>query len=320
MKLPIQHGFKKTLGALSVLALSVACSVNAAPWDHLSSEQLEQQLTVKFAEGKYSPKGADSCLMCHKKNEHVMAIFDGVHGNTSNSQSPMAGLQCESCHGPMGNHNKGGKEPMITFGAESKLSASAQNSTCLSCHNDPEQMAWHTSTHNLEEVACADCHSIHSAQDKALDPLLINDTCTSCHLKQGADIHKRSSHPLMMDQMTCVSCHNPHGSLTESALVGTSLNDTCYECHAEKRGPFLFEHAPVMENCANCHDAHGSVNEDLLESRVPQLCQQCHADDGHGDRVTPQAGMDAFGSGKSCMNCHSQIHGSNHVNGSLFAQ
>ncbi|WP_252346028.1 hypothetical protein, partial [Shewanella indica] len=28
----------------------------------------------------------------------------------------MAGLQCEACHGPMGKHNRGGKEPMISFG------------------------------------------------------------------------------------------------------------------------------------------------------------------------------------------------------------
>ena len=36
------------------------------------------------------------------------------------------------------------------------------------------------------------------------------------------------------------------------------LNDTCYDCHAEFRGPYLWEHAPVPEDCSNCHDPHGS--------------------------------------------------------------
>ncbi|WP_373289302.1 multiheme c-type cytochrome, partial [Shewanella carassii] len=145
-------------------------SVNAAPWDDLGEAELEQVLTQKFSEGKYSPKGADSCLMCHKKDPKVMALFQGVHGVLDNSRSPMAGLQCEACHGPMGKHNRGGKEPMISFGPESKLSADSQNSVCLGCHNDPKQMAWHNSLHNLEQVACADCHQVHAAEDPMLNP------------------------------------------------------------------------------------------------------------------------------------------------------
>ena len=228
----------------------------------------------------------------------------------------MAGLQCEACHGPLGAHNKGGKEPMIAFGKESKLSAQSQNSVCLGCHNDPKQMAWHSSSHNLDEVACSDCHNIHTDNDPVMDKLTVNDTCTSCHTQQKSDMNKRSSHPMKWDQMTCIDCHNPHGSMSESSLNHATVNDTCYSCHGEKRGPVLWEHAPVTENCANCHNPHGSVNEAMLTQRAPQLCQQCHMDDGHASRVVQQSGSDAFGGGKSCLNCHSQIHGSNHPAGS----
>ncbi|MGL5729345.1 MAG: DmsE family decaheme c-type cytochrome, partial [Plesiomonas sp.] len=292
----------------------------ATPWENLDAKQLEQQLSEKFTKGEYSPKGADSCLMCHKKNTQVMDIFQGVHGDLNNSRSPMAGMQCEACHGPLGLHNRGGKEPMISFSPDSKLSPQSQNSVCQGCHNDPKQMAWHNSTHNLEEVACVDCHQIHAAKDPALDRLTVNETCTACHSSAKADMNKRSSHPLKWDQMTCIDCHNPHGSMTESALIKPSLNETCAECHAEKRGPFLWEHAPVVEDCSSCHTPHGSVNNSLLKARVPQLCQQCHADDGHASRLTNQAGQDAFSAGKSCLNCHSKIHGSNHPAGSNFAR
>ena len=290
----------------------------ATPWDELGSDKLEAILVDKFSAGEYSPKGADSCLMCHRRSDKVMAIFDGEHGQNNSNKSPMAGLQCEACHGPQGQHNKGGKEPMISFGAVSKLSANAQNTVCQGCHNDAQQMAWHTSTHNLEEIACSDCHQVHSANDPVMDKLLVNDTCTSCHSKEKADMNKRSSHPLKWDQMTCIDCHAPHGSMSESALTKPTVNDTCYSCHAEKRGPFLWEHPPVTEDCVTCHNPHGSVNDDLLNHRVPQLCQQCHANDGHASRVVPEPGMDAFGGGKSCLNCHGQIHGSNHPSGSLL--
>ena len=253
-----------------------------------------------------------------------MAIFAGVHGNSSQTNSPMAGLQCEACHGPLGKHNKAGKEPMIAFGEASKLSAQSQNSVCLGCHNNPEQMAWHSSSHNLDEVACSDCHSIHTDKDPVMDPLTVNDSCTSCHTQQKSAINKRSSHPLKWDRMTCVDCHNPHGSLSESALKHSTINDTCYSCHGEKRGPVLWEHAPVTENCANCHNPHGSVNEGMLKTRAPQLCQQCHASPHSGQPQfgnTDQGstvGGNAFTGGRSCLNCHNQIHGSNHPSGKLF--
>ncbi|MCL1097044.1 DmsE family decaheme c-type cytochrome, partial [Shewanella gelidii] len=242
----MQLRIENILRGIFILMMSFA--VQSAPWDTLTPEQLEQQLEQKFAEGKYSKKGADTCLMCHKKNEHVMAIFEGTHGQASHPQSPMANLQCEACHGPIGQHNRGGKEPMIAFGPNSQLPAASQNSVCLSCHNDAEQMAWHGSSHNLDEVACSDCHQVHVAQDPILAKENINTACTSCHLDAKADMNKRSSHPMKWDDMTCIDCHNPHGSMGESALNHTTINDTCYSCHADKRGPVLWEHAPVTEN------------------------------------------------------------------------
>ena len=58
--------------------------------------------------------------------------------------------------------------------------------------------------------------------------------------------------------MTCSSCHNVHGSTNVRLLrAGTTIDESCTSCHAEKRGPFLWEHAPVAESCTTCHDPHG---------------------------------------------------------------
>lgn len=315
-----------TLLAMMVLAFCLSAPVQAAKWDaKMTPDEVEATLDKKFAEGKYSPKGADSCLMCHRRSEKVMDLFKGVHGAIESSKSPMAGLQCEACHGPMGNHNRGGNEPVIAFGKDSTLSAEKQNSVCLSCHQDDNRMSWNSSHHDNADVACASCHSVHTANDPILDKKTENEVCTSCHTKAKADMHKRSSHPLKWDQMTCSDCHNPHGSLSDSDLVKPSINETCYSCHAEKRGPKLWEHAPVTENCVSCHSPHGSVNDGMLKTRAPQLCQQCHASDGHASNAyLGNTGMgsnvndNAFTGGRSCLNCHNQIHGSNHPSGKLL--
>jgi DmsE family decaheme c-type cytochrome len=133
------------------------------------------------------------------------------------------------------------------------------------------------------------------------------DTCFQCHKDRRAQMFRSSHMPLREGKITCSDCHNPHGSATEALLKEDSINDNCYKCHAEKRGPFLFEHAPVRENCLNCHDPHGSINEYSLKLSRPRLCFECHGF-GHG----PTAGINSpYTMGRSCQNCHTQIHGTN---------
>jgi len=121
--------------------------------------------------------------------------------------------------------------------------------------------------------------------------------------------------------MTCTSCHNPHGTVTPSLLKEVSLNNTCFNCHAEKRGPFLWTHPPVSENCANCHDPHGSNHESMLKVAKPRLCQQCHIETRH---PTNPYGRDTgslkYVMGRSCVSCHANIHGSNHPSGFAFTR
>ncbi|WP_238786942.1 DmsE family decaheme c-type cytochrome [Ferrimonas lipolytica] len=279
------------------------------------ANEVETQLLTKFEAGQYSSKGADSCLMCHKKDDTVTAIFSGVHGDTGRSDGPMAQLQCESCHGPQGKH-KGKNEPMIQFGADGNVSAELQDSVCLSCHQDSERMAWHDSLHTQEEISCVSCHSVHTAADPILKRGNEVASCTECHTEQKLDMHKRSSHPLAQGAMVCSDCHAPHGSLSDASLKQTTVNESCYDCHAEKRGPFLWEHEAVIDDCSNCHNPHGAVNDNMLKRKAPQLCQNCHQPDGHQFNVEQPEGV--FTSGQSCMNCHSKVHGSNHPSGNYL--
>jgi DmsE family decaheme c-type cytochrome len=122
--------------------------------------------------------------------------------------------------------------------------------------------------------------------------------------------------PVREGKLECLSCHNPHGSAGPSLLAEYSVNENCYRCHAERRGPFLWEHPPVREGCTNCHDPHGSIYDRLLLRDTPRLCQECHNIAEHP--------AEPFGSGaryvynRSCLNCHATIHGSNHPSGHVF--
>jgi DmsE family decaheme c-type cytochrome len=105
--------------------------------------------------------------------------------------------------------------------------------------------------------------------------------------------------------------------------AGGSVPEFCYTCHAEKRGPYLWDHAPVTENCSNCHDPHGTNNDRMLVAKRPFLCQRCHVTSRHpptvyeGYALSNGTGADRI-TGRSCVVCHNQIHGSNSPSGKAF--
>jgi len=281
---------------------------------------------------EYSKKGADTCLGCHDEESvfPVMDIFKTPHGNTASKSSPLGQLQCESCHGAAGDHTKKRiregetREPMIGFGRGSDVPVSERNKICISCHQKTEKAHWAGSSHQVGDVACSDCHQIHAKVDPIQKKNEQIEVCGGCHQTQKLAANRFSTHPLKYgQQMGCTDCHTPHGSLNDHQLIAETTNDTCFNCHAEKRGPFLWEHEPAAEDCNLCHAPHGSNQKAMLVQKSPFLCQNCHSSDGHpslaqGSDVqsAPFSSSSTFLLGRSCSNCHSKVHGSNHPSGS----
>jgi DmsE family decaheme c-type cytochrome len=276
---------------------------------------------------EYSRSGADSCVLCHGEGSEkpVVAIFQTKHGSQADPATPFSNLQCETCHGPGKEHARAQRRgqdgnPPVTFGPGAATPVAEQNQVCLGCHKSGGRLAWFGSTHESENLSCASCHQVHAKRDRVFDALAQQETCFSCHLKKRADTLKSSSHPLRFGSMTCSSCHDPHNGNNDFLLQRSSVNLTCYLCHAEKRGPFLWEHAPASEDCTLCHRPHGSNHQAMLVKRPPPLCQQCHSPAGHpSEAYSSEESDDNFNNrfllGRSCLNCHSQVHGSNHPSG-----
>ena len=260
------------------------------------------------------------CLMCHRDSadKPVHAIFKTPHGQLNGGGA--AG--CVSCHGASNEHQRGPTRnpPDRSFGPKWALPVAEGNGVCLECHNKESQMFWLGGVHEQEELACTDCHNAHVPRDPMLTADGQLDQCLTCHTRQQAQLRLPSRHPILEGKTACTDCHNPHGSSTESMLTAPTLNDNCYECHQDKRGPHLWEHQPVSEDCSYCHNPHGSVQPSLLTARGPFLCQQCHSANFHPSqafdgRSTTNSSSNAYILGKNCLNCHSQVHGSNHPSG-----
>lgn len=251
--------------------------------------------------------GMEVCASCHEDAVKAFKLTPHAKGAES----------CENCHGPGKAHvdGDGDKSKIRLF---KTLSASESSAVCQDCHSKAGQKHWVGSSHDSRGVACVNCHNPHpkGAVPKALLAKSQFELCTGCHLQKKAQLMRSGHMPLREGKLQCATCHNPHGTPNDKMLLQTSVQQNCYTCHAEKRGPFLWEHAPVRENCVNCHDAHGTINDKLLKVKMPLLCQQCHQTSSHPGPAYPAMSRYAFN--QACTQCHPMIHGSIHPSGNRF--
>jgi predicted CXXCH cytochrome family protein len=300
-------------------------------------------------EGDYT--GGKNCTNCHKTAEdsferspHAIFMRDPHNGPDKTG--------CEGCHGPSKQHVAHRKEEeglyqnVISY-AHSKPEEIA--AACLRCHNDTlTESHWKRTEHAHAGVSCTTCHQIHWADrlgkerivatsdvknDKFTadlakaehepiwpnqpDPKALLKTdettlCGVCHRKIISAFRQNFHHPVPEGRLICSDCHSVHPNKDERKNL-TTTKQACITCHADKAGPFVFEHDPTSflsgDGCVECHNPHGSPNPALLTSFSRGLCIKCHTDKS----VNHNPGRTCWDSG-----CHSAIHGSNH--NALFFQ
>jgi len=266
--------------------------------------------------------GNRECLECH---EGEGTAYDKTpHARAWDSRTPAAALGCESCHGPGVEHleDTGAPNKVRNF---TKMDPGEASEICMTCHDRGTHALFTGSQHDQRNVGCATCHSNHKAKgEKLIKAASQPELCATCHRNVVNRMYRFNHMPVREGKIDCASCHNPHGSANVKLLkAGTTVDEACTSCHAEKRGPYLWEHAPVANACVTCHDPHGSNNERLLVAKVPFLCQRCHVTSRHPPTVydgfqlrTSTSANRMVGSG--CVVCHVTIHGSNAPSGKYF--
>ncbi len=186
--------------------------------------------------------GTEVCSRCHVlETEHWN---NTVHAKVfkHGARSDLESKGCEACHGPGSAHIADVTDPdaIISFTRGATTDVRAQNAVCRTCHEGGPLFHWLGSTHEAQDLSCADCHNPMSkmSPNALLRESSVNETCFVCHAEQRLQFRKRTHMPLLEGKMTCVDCHNPHGSATDPLLKADSTNQLCYTCHAEKRGRF----------------------------------------------------------------------------------
>jgi len=308
--------------AIAILFASILASdAPPGPTVHAQAQTQSQDgglaRSSTFSEARLGAR----CLPCHDKIVTSFAL--NTHGKTKNSLVTERAMACESCHGNSDQHR-------VSLAAAdtvnpAKLTSAKADESCLACHSrDLRRNDWHAGKHDRSDMSCLSCHSMHNAKspERMLARQTVEDTCLRCHNEERKALFQRSTHLFRTEsnhmKVSCTSCHNPHGGEGRKMVVADTTNGLCYQCHAERRGPFLWEHAPVQENCLACHSPHGSNNAKLLRARSAQLCQQCHLN--LIVRHQAVASFDVFTLDRGCVNCHNQIHGSNDPAGRQFTR
>jgi len=271
----------------------------------------------------------EDCTACHDEiGEAFGQTSHGIYlGKTAD-----AAYSCESCHGPGQAHVESSDPARIINPA--KHDSFAGRETCLNCHSGHTFGEWDFSEHRNAGVTCADCHQVHGERGHTVKKD-VPDLCYDCHSDVRAATFMPSHHPIAEGKVSCLDCHNVHGGTVTYAMADGG-RELCFSCHAEKEGPFLFEHAPVNEDCMICHSPHGSVADNLLKQSEPTLCLNCHAMHFHAtvegvdgkfipDRAPDRVGYstrDAWKKGMltKCTQCHTEIHGSDLPSQSISGQ
>jgi len=262
--------------------------------------------------------GAETCKTCHEDmpskgfyktyedSPHFVTTLDTKRGPEWHG--------CEACHGPGKAHVEGGgdKTKIFTFKNASAAEISAR---CLDCHEYGEEHSnFARSAHLQNGVSCTDCHDPHHAKEsqflmKDNQPVL----CYGCHQELKQQFNRTFHHRVNEGMVKCTDCHNPHGGFLTRQLRASAAQDTvCFKCHADKEGPFTYQHHALVEGCTICHTPHGSSNPRLLKrAQVNLLCLDCHS--FTVDTIAPVIPTFHNQAQKyqACTLCHTAIHGSN---------
>lgn len=271
-----------------------------------------------------TPVGSAACQTCHEDLFHAFARSPHSVVETKDRHG-WQGKACESCHGLGGAHAESAAAADIRNPA--KLTASVADRACAGCHSNLSAAAGRFGgTHAQHQVSCVSCHAVHARGPAGMvvrQASTVNAGCSTCHATVWAQFQRPHRHRLPEGAMSCVDCHNPHGTLRSAAARTFAGNDNgCARCHGDKRGPFPFEHAPVRwEGCGSCHEAHGSVNPRMLtRQEVRFVCLECHANLPAANTTTvaqpvvgvvPPSVHDLRSPRyRNCTVCHQKIHGS----------
>ena len=210
---------------------------------------------------------------------------------------------CEKCHGPGSDHVEHQAQSNIINPI--KLDYVQATDTCIQCHSQGQPLTnpingkyydwpvgfqmgkrlvdyWKLEEHKLGELSFT--HFPDGTAHK--NRMQGNDFVQSLMYARG---------------VTCVSCHDPHGSRNEAMLI-KPVKEICSTCHGPntQNGP----HAPTIE--AHTHHPAGSAGSECVACHMPKI-EQTIADvnvRAHTFKFVTPAQSEAMQIPNACNLCH----------------
>ena len=325
-------------GAVSLGELKGAESKGDAAVTALVPHEGDHSTFLRMGQG-----GSELCVACHTDAAHEGALAQlglgggghptgealvaalakrgGEEGGGAGSPDPTKGqcLTCHAVHGATGEHlTRGETDGALCVACHADEARAGRthpmgmNSASDAVHPERTGLPLDTDGH----VSCRTCHALVEGSGEAL----LRPTeggknlCVTCHTDEAHGLGGGHSRVRGDAGISCLGCHDPHGTETDHALLRTaSLSSTadpqgCLGCHgkggaAAKAGvlPGVLGHPVDGEahgtttkalTCESCHDAHNPRTDKSVAG-----CESCHAEQasaahrgGHGQAT--------------CLDCH----------------
>jgi len=216
------------------------------------------------------------CLPCH-------TVGFGSGGFVNEATTPqLAGVQCENCHGPAGQHltNPFMIKPIIT----------QSGMMCGGCHTDahhPTYDEWSESLHSRVDAHVADYFKSSSGEARMW-------SCGICHsgavrdalIKQlsvtNGTVVLPSGEDAANTGVTCVTCHDSHEVTANDPQLRYPLYSTNYYNFLAPTNiaTFASRYDPNINLCGQCHNLRGGAWTDT--SRPPHHSPQYNMLTGTG--------------------------------------
>lgn len=235
-----------------------------------------------------------ACIVCHTVGYGLPNGF--VSKNDKNTYPRLAGVQCESCHGPAGNHAANPDDIM----ARPRVELAAQ--VCGGCHtgsHHPTFDEWTTSGH------------FQVVED--MSPASRVDSCGRCHSGSARLTMLKGGDPLTVTNdanvgLVCVTCHDPHQVTANPAQLRNPMVST-NDYFITTSGVFTNQYNPNINICAQCHNHRGATW--ASSSRAPHHSPQYNILLGSvGELQTGSATYQPAAHGteiqNQCVGCHMQ--------------
>jgi hypothetical protein len=186
----------------------------------------------------------NSCVVCHTVGYGLPNGFVSI--KDKNTYPRLAGVQCESCHGPAGNHAANPDD----FTARPKIELAGE--VCGGCHtgsHQPTYEEWKTSGH-------------YQVVEDMSDPSRV-DSCGRCHSGSARLTLLKGGNALTVTNdanvgLVCVTCHNPHEVTANPFQLRNPLSSTNYYSITTS-GAFTNQYNPDINLCAQCHNQRGAT-------------------------------------------------------------